>query len=451
MPHLNLDVAAMVLEGELPPRVLVRILYDHIKELCPECRQALEAVQGMPVLARRSQPAARGAEQYHAAIDGIGPRLCERLRAAEGERRRARRDLVELRALPIDQRERRIANARTRFRSRRLAELLIEASREMVRRDTEEAIALVDLVPLVLARLVGADEHAAAPSLAVQALAHRANALRVGGDLPAADRTFTTVRERLAATVLDDTAVHAEVCGIESSLRRDQRRLDEAEALSDRAVLLARLGTDGDALAAFLIQRAEIARQREDAASAADYLREALSLVEESGNRHLLSCAVGTLLLIECDRGSYAAADELMRRHRTLLLGDGSSWSHYRFLAHEGRIAHGLGRLGQAEERLLAAQRLCMAEELEAEAAMMSLELAVLYAEQGRFAEVRRIAQRVEPVFRSREVHREATAALLLFQQAVAAERISVEAMRSVRDVFVRRAHGSAMSDPQPS
>ncbi|HEX6201819.1 MAG TPA: hypothetical protein VF100_02375 [Thermoanaerobaculia bacterium] len=450
MPHLSLDVATMVLEGELPPRVLVRILYDHIKELCPDCRRALEAVQGMPARARRPDAAADGSEQYHAALDGVGRRLGERLRTAQVERRRARRDLAELLTLPAEEREPRIARARTRFRSRHLAELLIASSREIVRNDPAEAIALVDLVPLVLARLVGAAERSAAPSLGVLALVHRGNALRVGGDLPAADRTFAAVRERLAASLLDDPALHGEVCARESSLRRDQRRLDEAETLSDRAVLLARLGHDDEALAEFLIQRAEIARQRDDSTAAAECLREAQSLVEATGNRHLLACAVGTLALLECDRGEHAAADELVRRHRELLVGDGSSWSLVRVFALEGRIAHGLGRLGTAEERLLAAHRLCVAEELEADAAMMALELAVLYAEQGRFAEVRQLARRIQPALSAREVHREATAALLLFQQAVAAERITVEAMRSVRDVLGRRG-SSTPADPQPS
>lgn len=452
MPHLSLDVATMVLEGELPPRVLVRILYDHLKELCPECRQTLEAVQGMPARAHRPAAAAGGPEQYQTAIDGVGRRLGERLRAAELERRRARRELAELRALPPDQRERRIAKARTRFRSRHLAELLIEASRQTVRQDPEEAIALVELVPLVLARLVDRAERAAAPALAVRALTYRANALRIGGDLSAADRTFATIRERLAATALDDTALHAQVCSLESSLRRDQRRFDEAEALSERAVLLARLGRDGDALAHNLIQRAEIARHREDTATAVDCLREALALVEESGDQHLLACAVGTLTLLECDRGDHATADALLRRHRELLVADGSSWSLIRVSYLEGRIAHGLGHLAEAEERLLAAHRLCVAQELDFDAAMMALELAVLYGEQGRFSEVRQLARRIQPSLSAREVHRDATAALLLFQQAAAAERLTVEAIRSVRDVLCQRgASAAAVADPLPS
>lgn len=451
MPHLSLDVATMVLEGELPPRVLVRILYDHIKELCPECREALETVQGMPVRHphHHRQPAAVRREQYDAAMGSVG----EKLRAAEAERRRARRDLAELRALAPAERERRIAAARTRFRSRALGELLIEASRETVRRDPAEAAALAALVPRVISRLAAADAAAAAP-LAARALAHRANALRVGGDLPAAGRLFGEVRERLAATALDDPALHAEVCSLEASLRVDQRRLDDAEELLDRSILLSRLGHDDHALAKALIQRADVLGAKGEEAQAAASLRESLTLLDETADRHLFACAIGTLTLLECERGEHAAAAALLERHRPLLVDDGGAWSLVRVLALEGRVAHGLGRTAEAEERLLAALRLCAAEGMEVDAANLSLDLAVLYVEQGRMREVREIATRVQMAFAAREVHREATAALLLFQQAVAAERLTAEAMRRIRDAVCRRAGNAAAAaapDVRPS
>lgn len=454
MPHLSLDVATMVLEGELPPRVLVQILYDHVKELCPQCRRALEAVQGMTPPTTRAAgerpAAASGPEAYLATIDGAGRRLGERLSAAGEERRRARRDLAALRALPPGERERRVRSARTRFRSRALAELLVEASHQTARHDPAEAVALAALVPAVLARLSCPAGRAAAPALNVLALAKRANALRVGGDLPAADRVFAEVRERLAATVLDDPALHAEVCSLEASLRCDQRRLGEAEHLLDRAILLARLGHDERALAEVLIKRADLHGERQDHAAAGECLREALSLLGESGDRHLLACALGTLATIECDRGAFAAAEELLGRYRGVLIGDGGVWSTVRVLALEGRIAHGLGRHAEAEDRFLAAQQACLDHEMEHDAATLGLELAVLYAEQGRMSEVKEIARRIQPAFASREVHREATAALVLFQQAVAAERVTVEAIRSLRDAVCRRPRLPA-ADPRPS
>jgi tetratricopeptide (TPR) repeat protein len=455
MPHLSLDVATMVLDGELPARVLVQILYDHVKELCPKCRQALEAVQGTPAAAAaragERPAAAAGPEQYLAAIDAAGRRVGERLSAAEEERRRARRDLATLRRLPPAERQRRIRAARSRFRSRALAELLVEASRQTARNDPAEAAALAGLVPIVLAHVTCPVDRAAAPSLVVLALAHRANALRVAGGLPAADRVFAEVRERLAAAPLDDPALHAEVCSLEASLRRDQRRPDDAERLIDRSILLARMGHDDRALAKALIQRADLLGERQELTGARASLREAMTLLGESGDRHLLGCAVGTLALIECERGAFTAAEQIMNRHRSLLAGDGGAWWMMRALTLEGRIALGLGRHEEAEDRLLRAYRLSVEEGTELDAVLGLLELAVLYVEQGRTAEVRRIAQQIQPAFASLDVQLEATAALMLFQQAAAAERVTVEAIRGLRDGLQRRLGVAAPDDQQPS
>ena len=55
--------------------------------------------------------------------------------------------------------------------------------------------------------------------------------------------------------------------------------------------------------------------------------------------------------------------------------------------------------------------------------ALVSLDLASLYAEQGRMAELKRIAEEMVPFFSSRQIHREALAALDYWRQAVEAER----------------------------
>ena len=47
-----------------------------------------------------------------------------------------------------------------------------------------------------------------------------------------------------------------------------------------------------------------------------------------------------------------------------------------------------------------------------------SLDLAVLYLRLGRRAEVRRLAEEILPLFKAQDVHREALAALTLFQEA---------------------------------
>jgi hypothetical protein len=61
------------------------------------------------------------------------------------------------------------------------------------------------------------------------------------------------------------------------------------------------------------------------------------------------------------------------------------------------------------------------------DAALVSLDLAVLYLRQGRRAEVRRIAEEMTPLFQAQDVHREALAALILFQEAACQDRLTAE------------------------
>jgi hypothetical protein len=61
------------------------------------------------------------------------------------------------------------------------------------------------------------------------------------------------------------------------------------------------------------------------------------------------------------------------------------------------------------------------------DAALVALDLALLYLRQGRTAEVKRLARQMIPIFQAQDVHREALAALVLFQKAARREEVTVE------------------------
>ena len=66
------------------------------------------------------------------------------------------------------------------------------------------------------------------------------------------------------------------------------------------------------------------------------------------------------------------------------------------------------------------------------DAAMVSLDLALLYLQDGRTGEVRRVAEEMVTIFSAQDIHREATAALLLFQDAARREAVTAEMVREV-------------------
>jgi hypothetical protein len=76
--------------------------------------------------------------------------------------------------------------------------------------------------------------------------------------------------------------------------------------------------------------------------------------------------------------------------------------------------------------------------------ALVSLELAHLYAEQGRTEDLKRISAEMLPIFASRNIHREALAALAFFQKAVDTEKATAELVANVA-AYLRRAE----ADPE--
>ena len=59
------------------------------------------------------------------------------------------------------------------------------------------------------------------------------------------------------------------------------------------------------------------------------------------------------------------------------------------------------------------------------DAAQVSLDLAALYLRQGRSEETRLLATELIPIFQSRDIYREALAAVIVFQQAAAMEQLT--------------------------
>lgn len=115
-----------------------------------------------------------------------------------------------------------------------------------------------------------------------------------------------------------------------------------------------------------------------------------------------------------------------------------------RFEYLEGMVYHGLRRLEEAEERFRSALHGMLDEGLHYDAALVGLDLAALLAQQNRHSEVRELAAAMLPVFTSHRIHREAIAALLVFQEAVKREKLSAQLVEEL-STYLR----NAASDPQ--
>ena len=83
--------------------------------------------------------------------------------------------------------------------------------------------------------------------------------------------------------------------------------------------------------------------------------------------------------------------------------------------------------------------------------ALVSLELAAEYLDQGRTADAKRLAEETLPIFQSLEVHREALAALIAVQRAIELETASAELVRELLATLQRARNGPPPRPEQPS
>ncbi len=108
----------------------------------------------------------------------------------------------------------------------------------------------------------------------------------------------------------------------------------------------------------------------------------------------------------------------------------------------QGNIDLGFGRRGPAEAAFREVQREFLERRMGYDAALVSLDLARLLAAEGCTDDLKRLAAELMPVFESRDVHREAIVALLIFQRACEEERLTVELVQQLAAYLRRERRG---------
>lgn len=326
------------------------------------------------------------------------------------------------------------------FRSWALAEVVCHESIEAAAHDADEALALAELAVVVADCLP--EKEVLRQRTQGYARFHLGNARRVKGrSLPEADIAFSDANvfwKTGAEGDPDGFLNEARVLGMEASLRRAQRRLDEAIRLLDQALTIDR----GDLRAILLINRANALEEIGSYEAAIDALKQARPLLDGAREPRLLWSLQFNMIVNLCNLGSHEEAESLLGevRRRTVELGFGLGLVRLGWL--QGWIHAGLGRPIEAEEAFTQARRYFLERGISFDAALVSLELAVLYLEQGRTPEVKDLARELAPIFKAQDVAREAMATLLLFQEAVEKETITVDLARRLLQDF-RRARNS--------
>jgi transcriptional regulator with XRE-family HTH domain len=270
------------------------------------------------------------------------------------------------------------------------------------------------------------------------AWAHIGNAIRVQGDLPAAERAFVSAEElwKEGKSVENELLEGGLIFALKASLRRAQRRFDEAEILLEQALALA--GSSSFRVKV-LLNRARLLGDLGDHRRAVGILR-ALNESIRPDEDGMVLFSIRQILADSLSKlGCLDEAAALLPDAHSLCLKYGGELNLFRVLWIEGRIAVGQGDASSGIATLSRVRGEFASRNLGYDTALVSLELAVSYAGQGRSDQVKTLARHMAPIFQAQDVHREALAALTLFRQAAERERVTEEFAREVL-LYLRRA-----------
>ena len=418
---------------ELPrllPRGPLRRLLLHVLD-CKDCREKLHGALSSGRKRTTAKVLLFGAladgQEVYPQLDGAIHRA---LSAGKLEDERGRELVRELLKHPRRRRWVLVANCE-RYRRWSLAAQLLNESREASFADAHEGEHLARLA-LALAERLDPDVYGQRLIRDLEARAHATlgNALRLAGDLSRADDCFHAGRACLEGSF--DPLEEGSFLTLLASLRRDQRRFDEALAYLERAIGIFEEVRANDLLVRALTTQASLHLDQGAAEEALPPLLKALPLVEEAAEPRTAMAIQQNLAMCYAELGRYHEAQRIWSANRRYYDRFGDRWTQLKAQWLEGIIAAASGRAEHAEGCFTRVRDRYLEEGLAYDAAMVSLDLAMLYAEQGRAAELESLAAAMLPVFASHDIHREAKTALSFFRRAVEMRQATVGVVRRV-------------------
>lgn len=244
----------------------------------------------------------------------------------------------------------------------------------------------------------------------------------IGKDFEDAERSFTQAW-RFWRLGEDPAGLFSEsyLLDLEASFRRAQRRFTQALQLHADAIALAK----PEEVGAILINRSVTYQHQNKHEKALETLAEAAEAIDGRREPRLLHCALfnraANLLLLGRAEEAVPLVPEVRRLANQL--GNGIDLIRATWL--EANCAAGLGNREDALARLEEVRQGFADKSMPFDYALASLDAALLYREAGRFPEIRTLAAGILKFFQAQKVHREAIAAVLLFQDAADQEKVT--------------------------
>jgi tetratricopeptide (TPR) repeat protein len=306
-----------------------------------------------------------------------------------------------------------------RFRTWGFFELLVERSHGIATRDFILAEEL-GLLALRLSEVLDPDIYTSEliEDLRGRAWACVGNARRVRSDLRGADEAFEKADACLRRGS-QDLFEQAIFCDLKSSLRRNQNLLEEALRLAHRALTIFRKLGQQNRVRSLLVKISTIHHRAGSIEQAIPFLYQAMGLIDPQQEPRLMLCIWHNLADDLAEVGRFSEALNLFRSTRQLYRAFPELHVQNQRKWVRAKIARGLGQYRWAELLFKSARNGLLVEGIPYDIGLISMDLAILYAHQGRVVDINRLALEMVVIFSGLRIHRETLAALILLRRTM--------------------------------
>lgn len=297
---------------------------------------------------------------------------------------------------------------------------LLEASRWALRSEPAEAVDIVRLAIEVAEQLdlprIGKPHRA---DLLATAWAALGNVQRIAEDFDGARRSFNEAWRLMEEEGTNDPLDRATIISLEASYMKDIGNFEMAVSVLEEAIEIYRKAGDFHSQGRILLQSGEIVGHLHPEQGIAN-IQNALTLIDSTKEPNLDLCAQHALAQFLSDTGHPEAALAVLDRARPLYERYGDELTQLRLHWLEGKIAHRLGKLDEAEHIFGQLWEELRVRNLNQEVVLVSIEIAQVLTRKGETARAADLAAQCFSIMKGWQLHNDALAAWIVFQNALA-------------------------------
>jgi tetratricopeptide (TPR) repeat protein len=312
-----------------------------------------------------------------------------------------------------------------RFHTPQLSELLTDSALAVRPGDKESGEELGRLALLVADRLpVESCSEGRVADLKARAWASIANDRRMRSNLRGARKAMASAFFHLRNGT-GDPIEEAILLDLKASLLRALRRFDQAMRVLNQAFTIFTERGDTHRAGRVLLSIETVHHASGQHEKGIPLLYRAIEMIDPEQEPALVLCAWHNLIDELAETGRFAAARILSARMEPLYQRYQDAGSQNRRKWVYGKIALGLGQPEEAETYFLAARNGFLTLQMPYDAALVSLQLVLLYVDQKRTAELKSLAQQILRIFAACGIAREALATLVCLSHTAPSSQAS--------------------------